>query len=49
MDDQEFHDFVAQRMERWRRSAFLMCQDWHTADDLVSIAVAQIYRHWREV
>jgi RNA polymerase sigma-70 factor (sigma-E family) len=49
VDDQEFHDFVAQRMERWRRSAFLMCQDWHTADDLVSIAVAKIYRHWREV
>ena len=26
-----------------------MCQDWHTADDLVSIAVAKIYRHWRAV
>jgi RNA polymerase sigma-70 factor (sigma-E family) len=49
VDDQEFHDFVAQRMERWRRSAFLMCQDWHTADDLVSIAIAKIYRHWHEV
>jgi len=49
LDDQEFHDFVAQRMERWRRSAYLMCQDWHTADDLVSIAVAKIYRYWREV
>lgn len=49
VDDQEFHDFVAQRMERWRRSAFLMCQDWHTADDLVSIAIAKIYRHWRAV
>jgi RNA polymerase sigma-70 factor (sigma-E family) len=49
VDDQEFHDFVAPRMERWRRSAFLMCQDWHTADDLVSIAIAKIYRHWREV
>ncbi|MFD0525605.1 SigE family RNA polymerase sigma factor [Paractinoplanes durhamensis] len=49
MDDQEFHDFVAQRMERWRRSAYLMCQDWHTADDLVSIAITKIYRHWRDV
>ena len=49
MDDQEFHDFVTQRMERWRRSAYLMCQDWHTANDLVSIAIAQIYRHWRTV
>jgi RNA polymerase sigma-70 factor (sigma-E family) len=49
VDDQEFHDFVAQRMERWRRSAYLMCLDWHTADDLVSIAVAKIYRNWRDV
>jgi RNA polymerase sigma-70 factor (sigma-E family) len=48
-DDQEFHDFVGLRMERWRRSAFLMCQDWHTADDLVAIAIAKIYRHWRDV
>jgi RNA polymerase sigma-70 factor (sigma-E family) len=48
-DDQEFHDFVAQRMDRWRRSAFMMCQDWHTADDLVSMAIVKIYRHWREV
>ena len=48
-DDQEFHDFVAQRMQRWRRSAFLMCQDWHTADDLVAMAIAKIYRHWRDV
>jgi RNA polymerase sigma-70 factor (sigma-E family) len=27
----------------------LRCQDCHTADDLVSIAIAKIYRHWREV
>ena len=49
VDDREFHDFVAQRMPRWRRSAFLMCQDWHGADDIVGIAIAKIYRHWREV
>jgi RNA polymerase sigma-70 factor (sigma-E family) len=49
VDDQEFHDFVAQRMERWRRSAYLMCLDWHTADDLVAIAIAKIYRRWRDV
>ena len=49
VDDQEFHDFVAPRMERWRRSAFFMCADWHGADDLVSIAIATMYRRWREV
>ena len=48
-DDQEFHAYVTQRMDRWRRSAYLMCQDWHTADDLVSVTVAKLYRHWSSV
>ncbi|WP_410816734.1 SigE family RNA polymerase sigma factor [Micromonospora sp. 050-3] len=46
-DETDFHDFVAGRMDRWRRSAFLLCQDWHTADDVVSVTVAKLYRNWR--
>ncbi|MET7671801.1 SigE family RNA polymerase sigma factor [Micromonospora luteifusca] len=46
-DEDDFHDFVACRMDRWRRSAFLLCQDWHTADDVVSATVAKLYRNWR--
>jgi RNA polymerase sigma-70 factor (sigma-E family) len=45
----DFHAFVAARMERWRRSAFLLCGDWHLADDLVSVTVGRLYRHWRTV
>jgi RNA polymerase sigma-70 factor (sigma-E family) len=45
-EEQEFHDFVSTRMDRWRRSAYLMCQDWHTADDVVSVAVGRLYEHW---
>lgn len=45
-DEQEFHDYVSARMDRWRRSAYLMCQDWHTADDVVSVAVGRLYEHW---
>ncbi|MGC4868466.1 hypothetical protein ACLQ3B_23875 [Micromonospora sp. DT53] len=41
-DETDFHDFVAGRMDRWRRSAFLLCQDWHTADDVVSVTVAKL-------
>src|SRR5262249_28646283 len=26
-----------------------MCSDWHTADDLVSVTVAKLYRNWRRV
>ncbi|MEH1164163.1 SigE family RNA polymerase sigma factor [Micromonospora sp. CPCC 205539] len=46
-DEDDFRDFVACRMDRWRRSAFLLSQDWHTADDVVSAAVTKLYRNWR--
>jgi RNA polymerase sigma factor (sigma-70 family) len=36
-------------MDRWRRTAYLMCQDWHLADDLVSVTVTKLYRRWRKV
>jgi RNA polymerase sigma-70 factor (sigma-E family) len=42
----EFHEFVSARMDRWRRSAYLLCQDWHTADDVVSVMVGRLYDHW---
>jgi RNA polymerase sigma-70 factor (sigma-E family) len=48
-DEDEFHAYVAVRMDQWRRSAFLLCQNWHTADDLVSDTVAKLYRSWRTV
>jgi RNA polymerase sigma-70 factor (sigma-E family) len=45
-NDDEFYAYVAARMDRWRRSAYLLCQDWHCADDLVSITVTKLYRNW---
>lgn len=36
-------------MDRWRRAAYLLCHDWHTADDLVSVVVGKVYRHWRKI
>jgi RNA polymerase sigma-70 factor (sigma-E family) len=47
-DEEAFHSYVAGRMDGWRRTAFLLCQDWHTADDLVSITVTKLFRHWRK-
>jgi RNA polymerase sigma-70 factor (sigma-E family) len=32
-----------------RRSAYLLCGDWHFAEDLVQIAFDRIYRHWNRV
>jgi RNA polymerase sigma-70 factor (sigma-E family) len=48
-DEDKFHGFVAARMDRWRRSAFLLCRDWHTADDLVSVTVGKVFENWRKV
>jgi RNA polymerase sigma-70 factor (sigma-E family) len=42
----QFDEFVSARMDRWRRSAYLLCQDWHSADDVVSVMVGKLYDHW---
>jgi RNA polymerase sigma-70 factor (sigma-E family) len=47
--DDEFHAFVAERLDRWRRSAYLLCGDWHLADDLVSQALVKLHRSWSRV
>lgn len=48
-DEEQFRVFVSERMDRWRRSAFLLCRDWHAADDLVSVTVGRIFEKWRKV
>ncbi|MFG1648993.1 SigE family RNA polymerase sigma factor [Micromonospora sp. NPDC049275] len=48
-DEDEYRQFVAVRLEPLRRTAYLLCRDWHTADDLVSITIGKLYRHWRRV
>lgn len=48
-EEERFRVFVAERMDRWRRTAFLLSRDWHTADDLVSVTIGRLYRHWRRV
>lgn len=48
-DDDAFRLFVAERLDQWRRTAYLLCRDSHVADDLVSITLGKLYRHWRKV
>jgi len=48
-DEEDYRSFVAVRLEPLRRMAYLLCRDWHTADDLVSITIGKLYRHWRRV
>ncbi|MGC4756751.1 SigE family RNA polymerase sigma factor [Micromonospora trifolii] len=42
-------DYVGARLEPLRRTAYLLCGDWHTADDLVSTALVKLLRHWPRV
>jgi RNA polymerase sigma-70 factor (sigma-E family) len=44
--DEEYTEYVAARMMSLRRVAFMLCQDWHRADDLVQGAITQLYLHW---
>ncbi|MBB5110912.1 SigE family RNA polymerase sigma factor [Micromonospora echinospora] len=48
-EEDEYRQFVTARLESLRRTAYLLCREWHTADDLVSITIGKLYRHWRRV
>jgi RNA polymerase sigma-70 factor (sigma-E family) len=45
--DDEFTAYVTARTPWLRRVAYLLCQDWHRADDLVQTAITRLYLHWR--
>ncbi|WP_044851257.1 SigE family RNA polymerase sigma factor [Amycolatopsis orientalis] len=46
-DETAYREYVTSRMEVLRRTGYLLCRDWHLADDLVSITIAKLYRHWK--
>jgi len=46
VDESEYRDFVVARMSGLRRTAYLLCRDWHAADDLVATALDKLYRRW---
>jgi RNA polymerase sigma-70 factor (sigma-E family) len=48
-EENAYREYVTARMEVMRRTAYLLCRDWHTADDLVSITIGKLYRHWSRV
>jgi RNA polymerase sigma-70 factor (sigma-E family) len=46
-DEAAFREYVAARMDEMRRIAYLVCHDWHTADDVVSATLLKLYAQWR--
>ena len=43
----EFTAYAAAQLPSLRSTAFLLCQDWHRADDLTQTALTRLYVHWR--
>lgn len=44
--DEEFTRYVSARLGSLRRAAYLLCQDWQRADDLVQTTITRLYAHW---
>ncbi|GLZ31487.1 RNA polymerase sigma24 factor [Lentzea sp. NBRC 105346] len=47
--DREFGEYVDARALVMRRTAFLLCGDWHRAEDIVQNALAKLYVAWPRV
>jgi RNA polymerase sigma-70 factor (sigma-E family) len=47
--DAEFSAYAAARMRLLRRSAYLLCGDWHRAEDLTQVALTKVYVAWPRV
>jgi len=46
---EEFAEFAEVMSPRLRRTAFLLCGDWHTAEDLAQTALAKVFVSWRKI
>ncbi|MEY9935554.1 RNA polymerase sigma-70 factor (sigma-E family) [Catenulispora sp. GP43] len=47
--EQEFDEFVLARQQRLLRTAYLLCGDWHLAEDLTQNALAKVYTAWNRI
>ena len=47
--DDEFVQFAEAASPRLRRTAFLLCGDWHTAQDLTQTTLAKVFVAWRRI
>ncbi|MFS8103572.1 SigE family RNA polymerase sigma factor [Lentzea alba] len=47
--DEEFHRYAAGRAHVLRSTAFLLCGDWHHAEDLTQTALLKLYLKWPQL
>ncbi|WP_033342017.1 SigE family RNA polymerase sigma factor [Catenuloplanes japonicus] len=45
--ERKYVEFVEGRLTGLRRSAFLLCGDWHRADDIVQATLTSVYLNWK--
>jgi RNA polymerase sigma-70 factor (sigma-E family) len=45
----EFNTFASARMRDLRRTAYLLCGDWHHADDVTQTVLAKLYSNWSKI
>jgi RNA polymerase sigma-70 factor (sigma-E family) len=45
----EFVEFAEAAAPRLRRTAYLLCGDWHAAEDLVQSALVKVFLAWRKI
>jgi len=48
-EEAEFTAYVTARREHVRRTAYLLCRDWHKAEDLTQTAFVKLYGAWGTV
>jgi RNA polymerase sigma factor (sigma-70 family) len=48
-DEADFRNFAESNMRSLRRTAFLLCGDWHHADDVVQTVLTTLYRNWPRI
>ncbi|WP_238005259.1 SigE family RNA polymerase sigma factor [Dactylosporangium sp. AC04546] len=45
-DEWQFHEYAAARLDPLRRIGYLICGDWHLADDVVATVMVKLYVAW---
>ena len=48
-DEEEFAEYFAARRDAVRRTAYMLCGDWHRADDLAQTAFVALHRRWKKI
>ena len=46
---EQFREYAVGAQPHLRRSAYLLCGDWHTAEDLVQTTFGRLFRYWARV